>query len=74
MDSPVNIPSDETLEIKIPVFFDYNNSKKGRSDKSVISLRPFDAENEIIIVVTDVFSEDADKANYFDTYANTFNI
>ena len=35
--SQVNFPSDENIEIKIPVFFDYNNPKKGKSDISVIS-------------------------------------
>lgn len=74
MDSPVNIPSDETLEIEIPVFFDYNNPKKGKSDISVISLMPFDAEKETIVVVTDVFSDYADKTSYFDSYAENFNI
>lgn len=74
MDSLVNIPSDETLEIEIPVFFDYNNPKKGKSDISVISLMPFDAEKETIVVVTDVFSDYADKTSYFDSYAENFNI
>lgn len=72
--SLVNFPSDETLEIKIPVFFDYNNPKKGRSEISVICLNPFDAKKETIIVVTDVFSDYADKTSYFDSYDETFNI
>ena len=73
MGSPVNFPSDQALEIKIPVFFDYNNPKKGKSDISVISLMPFDSEKETIVVVTDVFSDYADKTSYFDSYAENFN-
>lgn len=72
--SPVNLPSEETLEIKIPVFFDYNNPKKGKSNISVISLMPFDAEKETIVIVTDVFSDYADKTSYFDSYSENFNI
>jgi pimeloyl-ACP methyl ester carboxylesterase len=64
----------ENLEIKIPVFFDYNNPKKGKSEISVISLMPFDTEKETILVVTDAFSDYADKANYFDSYSPNFNI
>ncbi len=74
MGSPVNFPSDETLEIKIPVFFDYNNPRKGKSEISVISYNVFDSKKETIIVVTDVFSDYADKTSYFDGYAENFNI
>ncbi|WP_158855941.1 hypothetical protein [Lunatibacter salilacus] len=73
MGSPVNFPSDENIEIKIPVFFDYNNPKKGKSDISVISLMQFDAEKETIVVVTDVFSDYAEKTSYFDSYSENFN-
>jgi len=74
VDIPNGFLSDETLEIKIPVFFDYNNPKKGKSDISVVCLNPFDPRKETILVVTDAFSDYADKVNYFDSYADTFNI
>lgn len=74
MGFPVNFPSDENIEIKIPVFFDYNNPRKGKSEISVISNNVFDAKKETIIVVTDVFSDYADKTSYFDGYSENFNI